>query len=187
VFRPYLIPGRHEPVDGALGQLIREWVGPVTGRGLDGAFARLRFGDQLARIADDLTGRHWSAETLLVGRSYGGYLLLHALADLTPFPGRVLLLSPVLGPAVSPTGRAGSRPPRADRLPRLVREGRFPPPGALVVYTGGADTGCDPELARQIILGIPGARLRIIPEADHDLPADCIRAAVSEILEGAVP
>ena len=187
VFRPYLIPGRHEPLDGLLGQLIGERVGPVSGRGLDGDFARLRFGDQMARIGDDLSGRHWSAETLLVGRSYGGYLLLHALADLPPFPGRVLLLSPVLGPALSPTGRGGSRPPRADRLPRLVREGRFPRPAAMVVYTGGADPGCAPELARRIIPRIPGARLRIIPEAGHDLSADQIRAAVSEILEGTAP
>ena len=48
--RPYLIPGRHKALDGTLGQWIGELVGPVTGRGLDSDFARLRFSDPIERL-----------------------------------------------------------------------------------------------------------------------------------------
>ncbi|MFW5637072.1 MAG: glycosyltransferase [Thermodesulfobacteriota bacterium] len=55
----------------------------IKGRGLVGEFVRLRFSEQLDLIADDLDPEFWTPESILVGRSYGGYLLLHALAELT--------------------------------------------------------------------------------------------------------
>ncbi|MFW6373585.1 MAG: alpha/beta fold hydrolase [Thermodesulfobacteriota bacterium] len=109
-----------------------------------------------------------------MGKSYGGYLLLHALADLPPFPGRILLFSPVLGEAVTPNRRYGSRPPRPRKLLEIADSGAFPPCGCLEVHTGEADPACDPDLARNIIPRLPNASLRVVPGAGHELDLEYV-------------
>ncbi|MFP4349097.1 MAG: alpha/beta fold hydrolase [Desulfococcaceae bacterium] len=139
-----------------------------------GEFVRLRFSEQLDLIADDLDSGFRTPESILVGKSYGGYLLLHALADLPPFPGRILLFSPVLGEAVTPNRRYGSRPPRPRKLLEIAESGTFPPCGCLEVHTGEADPACDPDLARNIIPRLPNASLRVVPGAGHELDLEYV-------------
>ncbi len=181
----YLIPGRDERLGGQLGSLLRQEGMEVHGRALRGDFARMRFPEQLAEIRDDLAEGFWTAESVLVGRSYGGYLILHALAEEeAPFPGGVLLLSPVLGAAHRPDGRFGSRPPRADRLRKMAREGIFPAPADLEIHTGAEDDGCDPDLARDIFSQIPAARITIVPGMGHELDPEYVWRVVRRFLKG---
>lgn len=165
----YLIPGRGESLDEGLGRLLGSFGCKLEGRGLVGEFIRLRFSEQLEWISEDLDVGFWNPESILVGRSYGGYLILHALAGMPPYPGRILLFSPVLGEAVTPNRRFGSRPPRAGKLLEMAESGTFPPCGRLEVHTGADDDACDPDLARKIIPRLPHASLRVVPGMDHEL------------------
>ncbi|MFP4389505.1 MAG: alpha/beta fold hydrolase [Desulfococcaceae bacterium] len=183
--KAYLIPGRDEGLGGQLGSLLRQEGRDVRGRALRGEFARMRFPEQLAEIRWDLADGFWTAEGVLVGRSYGAYLLLHVLAEEeAPFPGRALLLSPVLGPARRIAGRLGSRPPRADRLRKMAAEGTFPPPAELEIHTGAEDQGCDPDLAREIFQEMVGVKLVVVPEMGHELDPEYVWRAARRFLRG---
>jgi alpha-beta hydrolase superfamily lysophospholipase len=119
----YLIPGRAGRLTEGLGWLITNSGYAISGREIVSDFARLRFAEQLALIRSDLQPAFWHRDGVLVGSSYGAYLLLHTLADMDAFPGRVLLFSPVLGAAVAKNGFFGSRPPRGTAHP-ISREPR---------------------------------------------------------------
>ena len=165
--RIYLLPGRGETLTEKVGASLLRIGLAYAGRPLTGDFEALRFSGQLAVIADDLQPAFWTPEAILIGRSYGGYLLLHTLADLPPFPGSVLLLSPVLGAAATPGGRFGSIPPRGKKLLAMAETGGFPSPRRMEIHTGQADDGCDPELARRFGAAMPETKVLAIPEAGH--------------------
>ena len=182
VARIYFIPGRGESLDAGLGRLIASRGYAVHGREIISDFARLRFAEQLAEIRSDLQPAWWHAEAILIGHSYGGYLLLHALADLTPFPGKVLLCSPVLGAAVARDGFLGSRPPRAERLVRLTESGTFPAPRYLEIHTGADDNGCDPRLAARFASLVGNTKLSIVAGAEHLLGDEYLRDILRKFL-----
>jgi pimeloyl-ACP methyl ester carboxylesterase len=174
----YLMPGR--------GHRLKEMGGFMTSLGFDVCgrevlppFSTRPFADQIQVIQRDLSF-FWSAGAKLVGHSYGGYLLLQALADLAAFPGRILLFSPVLG--ASTTGNLYWRPPRADKLLRLAEHGQFPTPDALEIHTGGTDQGCDPNLARRLGARIPGATVAIVPDQGHVLPVGYAQVVIRAFL-----
>lgn len=68
----------------------------VTGRETRCDFMKLTFQRQLDTICTDLQDEFWRSNVKLVAVSYGCYLFLHAQLGMPAFPGRVLLLSPVL-------------------------------------------------------------------------------------------
>jgi len=76
---------------------------------------------------------------LVVCNSYGAYLLLHALVQLPPYIGNVLILSPILGSFENAGKGNVFFPPRADRLMRLVREAKFPVPFSAEIHVGSED------------------------------------------------
>ena len=86
----------------------------------------------------------------VVANSYGAYLLLLALIDQSPLNIRVLLLSPVLGRAISEERMLFSRPPREKTLHKAIAEQRLGMPDHLEIVTGQEDEICDPALALRI-------------------------------------
>ena len=106
----------------------------------------------------------------VVANSYGAYLLLVALIDRPPLNIRVLLLSPVLGRAISEERMLFSRPPREKTLHRAITEQRLGMPDHLEIVTGAEDDICDPKLASQL-----GKQLKIevtiLPSEGHMLSA----------------
>jgi hypothetical protein len=124
----------------------------------------------------------WDPNANLVGHSYGGYLLLHSLSELEPFPGRILLFSPVLGEAIDKRRRFGSRPPRAGRLMELARKNQFPTLGYLEIHTGENDNGCDPNLDKAIGSFIPKSRIEIVSNQGHELPLEYITKVIVRFL-----
>lgn len=179
----YLIPGRHESFHDSFGKLLRKLGYTFSGRELVADFARLRFADQLEQIKTDLFPTFWHEHALLLGHSYGAYLLLHSLAELGNFPGCVLLFSPILGMAVTSDGTYGSIPPRAKKLVQLARNQSLPQCQNLIIHTGTQDHGCDPELAKTFVDLLPYAVLHLVPEAGHPLPQAYVQEILQQILQ----
>jgi len=176
----YLLPGRGNRLSD-LGAMIASRGGAVRGRELRGPFARLRFPEQLELIATDLGSDHWHDRARLVGHSFGAYLLLHALAGMPPFPGRILLLSPALGAAIDRRHLAASFPPRSGRLLGLAEAHRYPLPARLEIHTGQEDTGCDPRLAGTLA-ELLGARLHLVAGQGHSLASAYVESALTAFL-----
>jgi pimeloyl-ACP methyl ester carboxylesterase len=144
--RALFVPGRGEAVADFLAW--RAAFDEVGGIDFDDRFARLGFGAQVAQAAD-LIARAHSYNTLLVGRSFGAWLVLHALLGRTDrFDGTVLLLAPVLGYGGS--GNVGFIGPRARIFWKSVEAGRPMPASRVVLVAGLVDAQCPIELARRL-------------------------------------
>lgn len=122
----YYLPGMGGRLDAGLGEelLLRGFA--LSGRETIGAFKKLSFGEQVDAVKQDLVERCWKPEALVIVNSFGGYLFPHAQLGLEPLPGRVLLLSPVIGATAQ--GVTGMRfyPPRSDVLHQTAKAGSFP-------------------------------------------------------------
>ncbi len=175
----YYLPGRYEPLSSGPGGIVLEAGMRLSGRTLPGDLGGLAFDEQTAVVRSDLTAFFLRPEALAIGRSYGAYLLLHALAGLAAFPGHVLLFSPVLGAAVArrDMGLYGVIPPRAGELEQLAGRGAFPAPASLDIYLGDADPGCSVEFADELATMI-GGRLHVVSGVGHDLPLTEMREAL---------
>ncbi len=180
--RLYFIPGREELLDGQRGQLLASMGYAVYGREIVSDFARLGFSEQLAVVKSDLQQGFYHPEGILVGRSYGAYLLLHTLADMAPFPGKILLSSPVLGAAVAKGGFFGSRPPRSERLIDLAAHGAFPSPHYMEIHTGAEDNGCSPLLAERFVSRVGNTKLFIVTGAGHELSEPYLQVELTRFL-----
>ena len=117
----------------------------------------------------------------VVANSYGAYLLLLALIDQPPSNIRVLLLSPVLGRAISEERMLFSRPPREKSLHKAIAEQRLGMPSHLEIVTGAEDDICDPALARLVGQQL-GISVSILPNEGHMLNATKVAAAVNRFL-----
>ena len=177
-FPIYLIPGRGDAIDDNPGGIIRRMGYPFQRREITPAFESLRFPDQLKVIKTELASGFWRHDALLIGRSYGAYLLLHSLSEMQDFPGRLLLFSPVLGPARNRNGFYGSIPPRSGKLLRLAENNLFPLFQYLEIHTGTDDNGCNPLLAERFVAPFKNARLCLVQGAGHHLDD----AYVSDVL-----
>lgn len=178
----YIIPGRLESLGNGLGRIIESMGFSVRGREIISGFARLGFSEQLALIRADLESGFWPPECVLIGRSYGAYLLLHSLAELQPFPGKVLLFAPILGPAIVEDRRSGVLPPRSKLLLKLAESGAFPAPRYLEIHTGAKDNGCDPGLATRFTSQVRNAELHIVPGSGHAFDDAYYREALRKFL-----
>ena len=118
----------------------------------------------------------------LIANSYGAYLLLLSLIDQPPSNIRVLLLSPVLGRAISKERMLFSRPPREQTLHSAIKEQRLGIPKHLEIVTGAEDEICDTALARQIGEQL-GISLSILPNEGHMLEPSSVERALQRFLQ----
>ena len=117
----------------------------------------------------------------VIANSYGAYLLLLALVDQPHLSVRVLLLSPVLGRAISEERMLFSRPPREKKLHQAIAEQRLGMPDHLEIVTGGKDEICDPALARQVGTKM-GINVSILPNEGHMLESASVERALQRFL-----
>ena len=178
----YFIPGRGENLANGLGQIIAKNGFSVQGREIISEFARLGFSEQLALIRADLESGFWHSEAHLVGCSFGAYLLLHTLAEMDSFPGKVLLFSPVLGAGISKDRLFGVLPPRSKKLLKLAESREFPAPRDLEIHTGAEDSGCDPRFAKRLALLVGNTKLHILPNIGHQLGEQYVRSVLDRFL-----
>jgi len=169
VNKVYFLPGRGDKLNEFIGSSLVEMGIDVYGREILSDFARLHFPQQIEIIKNDLKTQFWHDESNLIGDSYGAYLLLHALVELAPFPGRILLLSPVLGKAIDKKNLFMSSSPRSKKLLQFAEQKKFPIPSYLEIHTGAKDNGCDFLLAKKISSLISSSKIYIVEGEGHRL------------------
>ncbi len=174
----YCLPGRGGRLDAGLGLELLRRGHALAGRETVGAFARLPFAAQIDAIAADLHAEHWREDALVIANSYGAYLFLHAQARLAPFPGRVLLLSPVVGPVSSPGNGVRLSPPMGDLLLTRAGAGDLAVPRACEIHVGALDWQSPPALVSRLgrLAGIP---VHVVPGNGHMLD----KAYVAHLLD----
>ena len=174
----YYLPGRGGRVDEGLGLALQSRGFRVYGRQLFGEFQRLRFSDQIQVIAEDLKQGFWREDALVVANSFGAYLYLHAQTLQDPFPGKVLLLSPIIGATAAPGNGPRFSPPFAERLLQLAQAGEFTTPTRCEIHVGELDWQCQPDRIRNFgrLTGMP---VKTVPEGGHLLS----QAYVGELLD----
>ena len=118
----------------------------------------------------------------VIANSYGAYLLLLALIDRPPLNIRVLLLSPVLGRAISEERMLFSRPPREKTLHKAIAEQRLGMPAHLEIVIGQEDEICDPALAQQLGEQL-GISVSILPDEGHMLEPSSVECALQRFLQ----
>jgi hypothetical protein len=122
------------------------------------------FGDQVETVAQDLKAHFWHPQARVVANSFGAYLFLHPHAHMEAFPGRVLLLSPIIGSSELSHERAQLfSPPRSELLMELAKAGRLAKPKHCEIHVGAEDWQSVPtnlvalgELTRIHVTIIPG-------------------------------
>lgn len=135
----YYLPGSGGLLHTGLGSgLISRGYEP-RGRETVGEFRRLRFGEQVDLIAQDLERDFWEPTARVIANSFGGYLFFNALAQLPAFPGKALVLSPIVGEFSNEETMNFFSPPCAGKLQRLVAEGCYQRPENCEIYVGERD------------------------------------------------
>ena len=141
----YYLPGRGGQIATGLGEGLRQRVCAVTGRETNGPFRDLSFQEQIDIVCSDLQGAFWDKAAHVVAVSYGAYLFLHAQAQMEPYPGSVLLLSPIVGQFSNDEIQLGFVPPRAQKLRQLADAGTYSKPLNCQIHVGSEDWQSNPK------------------------------------------
>lgn len=174
----YFLPGRGARISGRLGSELTQRGYTVTGRSLHQGFEALAFSEQLTVIRDDLTARHWAANSVIVAHSYGAHLCLSSLMGLPPFPGTLALVSPAYRKVRH--GFSSYRVPGAKALAAAIDQGQFPrPTGRVGVVSGDNDWQVPIEGVVALDHAL-GAQVQWI-KAGHELPPTAVQAFLSQV------
>lgn len=177
----YYLPGRGGRLETGLGMELINRGYSLSGRELLGTFSRLRFSDQVERVAQDLQERFWHDAAQVIANSFGAYLFLHAQALLPPYIGKVLLLSPVVGSVTDKQTMTFYRPPRAGQLEQLVLDGTYPVPTSCRIYVGGNDWQANPESIAAFANPL-GIDVTVVAGAGHMLDKAYVRSVLDDWL-----
>jgi hypothetical protein len=101
--------------------------------------------DQVETVKEDLLNNFWTEDSRVIANSFGAYLFLHAQACLEPYPGKVLLLSPIVGGFADEATARFFSPPQEHKLSKLAEAGQFPVPKSCEVHTGSEDWQSHPD------------------------------------------
>lgn len=175
----YYLPGRGGRLNGGLGTALGQF-GEVRGRELSGDFARLRFDEQVELIRADLHGQ----DCPVVANSFGCYLLLNALLDQPPYPGRILLLSPILGDAENPDTGMVYCPPRARTFFDALLAGKLKFAAPAHVLVGSEDWQCN--RAALPLLRASGALVEELSGGGHELGKEAVGGALRGLSVGRI-
>jgi hypothetical protein len=169
----YYLPGHGGSLATGLGEGLLSRGYDVTGRETLGDFLKLPFAEQVDTVTSDLREHFWHEDARVICVSFGAYLFLHAQAQLPPFPGKVLLLSPILGEFKDDTTSRGFIPPRAGKLMRLARNGSYPAPRLCEIHVGSEDWQSQPEVVTEFGK-LTGIAVTVAQGRGHDLGKDYV-------------
>jgi predicted alpha/beta hydrolase family esterase len=133
----------------------------------------LPFQAQIETVAEDLQAHFWRADAQVVANSFGGYLFLHASLSLPPFPGRVLLLSPIVGAFEDSERAMNFVPPRAEPLMKKAAQGLLPSPASCEIWVGSDDWQSVPQQVEKLGATI-GAAVTVVQGRGHLLGEDVV-------------
>lgn len=177
----YYLPGNGGQLHTGLGEGLTSRGWNVTGRATVDDFRAMRFDDQVDTVAADLRDHFWHPQAQVVGNSFGAYLFLHAQARLPAFPGRVLLLSPIIGSFEYEPSSQVIMPPRCEDLQALVASGRFPVPRQCEIHVGEDDWQSVP--ASVLAFGAKtGIAVTVAPGRGHMLGKDYVGSLLDQWL-----
>lgn len=179
----YYLPGHGGRLSAGLGEGLMSRGHEVAGRETVGAFRALRFGDQVDAVAGDLQEHFWREDARVVAVSFGAYLFLHALAQLPPYVGRVLLLSPIVGEFSNEQSGMSFSPPRPHKLRELAEAGEFARPAHCHIHVGSEDWQSRPD-AVSAFARMLGLDVTIVPGAGHVLGKDYVGPVLDAWLAG---
>jgi hypothetical protein len=169
----YYLPGMGGRIDAGLGRELLRRGYALSGRETIGEFKKLRFGEQVDAVKKDLSELFWRPEARVIANSFGGYLFLHAQIGLEPFPGRVLLLSPIIGAMDQSANGVRFYPPRADVLRQIAQVGGFPKLSNIEVHVGEEDWQAGPHALVEFCEAV-GIELHVVPRRGHMLGSDYV-------------
>lgn len=179
----YYLPGRGGQLLTGLGEALTSRGLQVTGRETLGQFRELSFAQQVSVIANDLQTSFWEEDSLVIANSFGAYLFLHAQAQLPPYPGRVLILSPIVGEFESHESGTVYSPPYPKRLGELASQGTFPRPRNAHIHVGELDWQSVPDNVTKFG-ALTGIAVTVVPGAGHMLPKEYVGGVLDEWLGG---
>ena len=175
----YYIPGRGGRLNKGLGlelssrgyDLMGREIADPGPRDQSNPFASLSFQQQVQVIQHDLKAHFWTPEALVIGNSFGAYLIAHSILQLGKFPGKCLFLSPVLG-AVKTTGML-FKPPKSSALKDAIETRSFPSI-ILDIVVGSRDEHFVVEVAEKLDQLTDGA-ITIIDGEGHRLSHQIVK------------
>ena len=181
----YYLPGAGGYISTGLGEglLSRGWA--AKGRETIGEFRKWSFQKQVDAIADDLRAMFWREDAHVVAVSFGAYLFLHAQAQLPPYVGKVLLLSPIVGQFSSEEIGLGFIPPRADKLRELAESNQYPVPLNCQIHVGSEDWQSNPENVLEFAARL-GITATVVPGLGHQLGKEYVGGILDNWLEVSV-
>jgi pimeloyl-ACP methyl ester carboxylesterase len=177
----YFLPGHGGRITNGLGQALKARGYDVYGRETVGDFKKLDFDTQVETVANDLKANFWHEAARVVANSYGGYLLLQALSLSKPYPGNLLLLSPIVGEFSSEQIRMGFIPPYAKRLYELASKGMFPIPASCEIHVGSEDWQSIPDNVTAFASFV-NAQVSVVQGAGHGLPKEYVSSVLDRWL-----
>ncbi len=160
-------------LDTGLGQALLAKRVDVTGRELVGEFRKLAFSEQIEAVANDLQGGFWNPEARIIANSFGAYLFLHAQAQLPPYPGNVILLSPIVGEFANQETEMNFIPPRSEQLLVMAKTGSYPAPLNCEIHVGAEDWQSNPTNV-ELFGSLTGLKVTVVPEAGHMLSKELV-------------
>ncbi len=177
----YFLPGNGGRISNGLGQALGKRGFDVVGRETVGDFKKLDFDVQVETVAQDLKANFWHEDARVVANSYGGYLLLQALSLSNPYPGKLLLLSPIVGEFSNEQNRMGFIPPYAKRLYELASKGLFPAPRHCEIHVGSEDWQSIPDNVTAFATLVNG-QVTVVEGAGHSLPKEYVSSVLDRWL-----
>lgn len=174
----YYLPGYGGQLSTGLGAALLARGFNIAGRETRDGFKDLPFLEQVQTVADDLTQHFWREDALVIANSFGAYLFLNAQAQLSSFPGKVLLLSPIVGEFVNEEHGTTFSPPYPERLKSFAEQGTYPHLANAQIHVGELDWQSVPANVQAFgeAVGIP---VTVVPQNGHMLD----KAYVSALLD----
>jgi len=169
----YYLTGMGGRLDSGLGQALLSRKLGVAGRELVGEFRQLGFQAQVDAVSTDLQDGFWSPDARVIANSFGAYLFLHAQAHLPPYPGRVILLSPIVGEFANQETEMNFIPPRSKQLLELAKTGSYPAPLNCEIHVGSLDWQSNPANV-EMFGSLVGLKVTVVLEAGHMLPKEYV-------------
>ena len=169
----YYLPGMGGRLNTGLGKGIHDRGYEVTGRETRGEYQKYSFQDKIDLVANDLEQHFWYEEAKVVVNSFGAYLFLHAQLQMKPYPGRVLILSPIIGGSKHDETQMRFYPPRADVLVEAATKGEVPCPLNAHIHVGSEDWQSGPEGVLNLgkAVGLP---VSVVDGQGHMLSVDYV-------------
>ena len=99
-------------------------------------------------------------------------------AQMKPYIGRALLLSPIVGEFANNDTQMNFIPPRAERLFKLASARKFPIPRDCEMHVGSEDWQSNTKNVTALA-GLLNINATVVPDAGHNLP----KAYVSSLLD----